>query len=725
MMVHYVFCSIFRSQAEQDSAPAASEKAQPNIEHEPSDTLEFSTSTTSLSRSQTPDDDQVKNDQEFEHIINQFDDQAHDNTEHAQSDSQQLPSRRRSSTEASNRNRRPSNRSEEIAEIPFDFNKFLEQMKRRGSIPITKYFKSFLQAFDRRPWTVNEQIKIIQDFLDFIYGKMRECDVWRDASEQEFENAKEGMEKLVMNRLFHYTFSSNTTDDKERDEILNHKIRIFSWITEEHLDIPVTQHNESFLTFAESGRLNSFLTIEVFILYSSASESSELLKINNYKAPRDKLICILNCCKVIFGLIRHVEGDAGADKFLPILIYVVLKSNPPKLVSNVQYINRFRNPDHLQSEGGYYLTNLMGAIAFIESLEAKSLSVTQEEFDNNIEKTLKEIEKERPVETVREKVNYDNAIHPSQSPRPGSSQSPPPLIDPVKASAFIEKGSNFAQKTMQKPLNFMGKILQNLNDSSRPSTPDSDEEYQDYQRNTGSTEYPGRQTFSPPSQSNAGGWAQIPANWDPTAQSTQHIQDYGQYRDHVYQQRQQQQPQTYADERQWQQRQYQQHPQYDHQVYQGNATQPPMGNQWVSSPDAHIPPRRQPPPQHVQQQHVAQQQHIAQQQQYQSNLNTLLPMFSNMDRDVIEMILQANQGDLPSTIDVLLDMSEPSNLAQEETTEVQQTELPHREGPVAEDNHEQQDVPAKSEENDEHVGSTSPSNIPNKDQTEEENLIQF
>ena len=29
----------------------------------------------------------------------------------------------------------------------------------------------------------------------------------------------------------------------------------------------------------------------------------ELLKINHYKAPRDKLICILNCCKVIFGLL--------------------------------------------------------------------------------------------------------------------------------------------------------------------------------------------------------------------------------------------------------------------------------------------------------------------------------------------------------------------------------------------------------------------------------------
>jgi len=30
---------------------------------------------------------------------------------------------------------------------------------------------------------------------------MRECEVWKDVTEQEFENAKEGMEKLLMNRL--------------------------------------------------------------------------------------------------------------------------------------------------------------------------------------------------------------------------------------------------------------------------------------------------------------------------------------------------------------------------------------------------------------------------------------------------------------------------------------------------------------------------------------------
>jgi hypothetical protein len=31
---------------------------------------------------------------------------------------------------------------------------------------------------------------------------MRACDVWKNASEAEFDNAMEGMEKLVMNRLY-------------------------------------------------------------------------------------------------------------------------------------------------------------------------------------------------------------------------------------------------------------------------------------------------------------------------------------------------------------------------------------------------------------------------------------------------------------------------------------------------------------------------------------------
>lgn len=74
---------------------------------------------------------------------------------------------------------------------------------------------------------------------------------------------------------------------------------------------------------------------------------------------------------------------------------------------------------------------------------------------------MAELEQERPsVSQDKQKINYENALHPSRSPQAQAQ----PLIDPVKAAALIEKGSSFAQKTMQKPLNFVGKIFQGLNE---------------------------------------------------------------------------------------------------------------------------------------------------------------------------------------------------------------------------------------------------------------------
>lgn len=76
--------------------------------------------------------------------------------------------------------------------------------------------RSFLKEFSRRPpIAVADQIRVINDFLDFIAGKMRQVDPWRalfvqngqdwdpERAESEFDMAMEAMEKLVMNRLWH------------------------------------------------------------------------------------------------------------------------------------------------------------------------------------------------------------------------------------------------------------------------------------------------------------------------------------------------------------------------------------------------------------------------------------------------------------------------------------------------------------------------------------------
>lgn len=81
-------------------------------------------------------------------------------------------------------------------------------------------------------------------------------------------------------------------DDIERDRVLAERIEIFDWVGPKELDIPegMVENGEKFFGLAEQGTYPS---------QSNADE--ELLKINNYRAPRDKVICILNSSKVLFG----------------------------------------------------------------------------------------------------------------------------------------------------------------------------------------------------------------------------------------------------------------------------------------------------------------------------------------------------------------------------------------------------------------------------------------
>ncbi|KIX94401.1 uncharacterized protein Z520_09787 [Fonsecaea multimorphosa CBS 102226] len=377
-------------------------------------------------------------------------------------------------------------------ELPFDFHRFLEQLRHKSADPVAKFLRSFLTEFGKKQWMVHEQVKIIGDFLAFITNKMALCEVWREVSDNEFDNAKEGMEKLVMNRLYSQTFSpaippsppvarsrsrgrrkeleksqgpgrrGQHQEDVERDEILAQKIRIYSWVREEHLDIaPVGPNGERFLRLAQQ----------------------ELLKIKGYRAPRDKVICVLNCCKVIFGLLKNAKSsDTSADSFVPLLIYVVLQANPENLVSNIQYILRFRNQDKLGGEAGYYLSSLSGAIQFIESLDRTTLTVSDEEFERNVENAVAAIaEQNRQAEqfsprasTIAEKSSL---AEPELTPRNSMdvTSTSPIRRDPNRQYSTSGDGSDDSVagllRTIQKPLSTIGRIFSDQDSSSQERRP--------------------------------------------------------------------------------------------------------------------------------------------------------------------------------------------------------------------------------------------------------------
>merc|ERR1712142_590579 len=143
------------------------------------------------------------------------------------------------------------------------------------------------------------------------------------------------------------------------------RIRSLNWVTAAHLECP-------FKETASDVRDLIYLAI------------NDILELDGSKAPEDKLASVVSCSKKIFTVLQAGECNvASADDFLPSLIYILLKANPPRIMSNINFITRFSNEARLRSgEEGYYFTNLCCGLSFVENVTAASLNLPQGEFDS-------------------------------------------------------------------------------------------------------------------------------------------------------------------------------------------------------------------------------------------------------------------------------------------------------------------------------------------------------
>ncbi|TPX38075.1 hypothetical protein SmJEL517_g00316 [Synchytrium microbalum] len=251
----------------------------------------------------------------------------------------------------------------------FDFDRFLSDLRQNDCSPLVQKLKSFLSAFNATQRPILQQRRLVLKFIDSIYteslqnpilNKDKKDEAAQDKDSDEDEQStwiREGWEKLVMTKIYESVFCPANSEEPKMATHLTKKIQEFSWIQERHLDLPFSLES----------------AIEV--------AQAELLKVNGFKSPRDKLVIIQNTVQLAVDLIKKTTENAGSDHLLPVLILIIIRANPPNIIANIKYIMRFRHQSELdKGQNQYYLTTMMGAVSFIYNLSIKSLTIPPEDF---------------------------------------------------------------------------------------------------------------------------------------------------------------------------------------------------------------------------------------------------------------------------------------------------------------------------------------------------------
>lgn len=236
--------------------------------------------------------------------------------------------------------------------------------------PVEKDVRKCMQSFivdilqNKDTKRIEELSEITQNFYQIFAKRLENSPKYADIAVEVRERLLDYVERYTMTLLYRILFCPPFTTDEEKDLAIQKRIRQLNWVSGKNLECRIHE------TSSEVREL----------VYTSITD---LLNMDSAKAPQEKLSCVINCCRNIFLMLQQsVGGPASADEFLPALIFIVLKANPARLKSNINFITRFCNASRLMTgEGGYYFTNLCCAVSFIENLTAESLNMDEKDFN--------------------------------------------------------------------------------------------------------------------------------------------------------------------------------------------------------------------------------------------------------------------------------------------------------------------------------------------------------
>ena len=227
----------------------------------------------------------------------------------------------------------------------------------------------------------NQIFEIIKQYMEIVRKQFKEPEneyLFPDLKDNEKEYSSI-IENYIIRDIYKYVFPERMTP---KDRTFFYLIRSLDWIKPEHLEIKKLYINQ--LKFAEK----------------------YIKKLNESKSIVDKIDCINNAYVTMNNTVKFISGkneDAGTDELTPLFQYVLIKSQPDRLISNINYIKTFLSEEDMLGPKGFYLSQLESASSFISGIDFKQLNMDEKEFNqkklDSIEKYKKEKENAKSMKS--------------------------------------------------------------------------------------------------------------------------------------------------------------------------------------------------------------------------------------------------------------------------------------------------------------------------------------
>uniref|UniRef100_A0A3B5KTV2 VPS9 domain-containing protein n=1 Tax=Xiphophorus couchianus TaxID=32473 RepID=A0A3B5KTV2_9TELE len=134
--------------------------------------------------------------------------------------------------------------------------------------------------------------------------------------------------------------------------------------------------------------------------------SLKLNKLHQEYSPQRKIQLLLKACRLIYhSMSISCPGRAhGADDFLPVMMYVLARSNMTALQLDVEYMMELMDPALTQGEGSYYLTTTYGALEHIKTFDQQRSATRQ--LSREVQDSIHRWERRRTLNQERDASHF-------------------------------------------------------------------------------------------------------------------------------------------------------------------------------------------------------------------------------------------------------------------------------------------------------------------------------